>query len=156
MRFGKCRCRNYAQVFPTLADAIDDASTDAPLLIWPGQRITFIAFDATTWRTDWKSRAPSLHVGITAFATGGQASATLLIADDNVISTVATAGDSVKLPSASPSLKVWVYNDSANSLDLFPNTSDSINGIAIDTAISIAPGAGVSLRSISATVWKTL
>lgn len=67
--------------------------------------------------------------GITAFATGGQASATAICtnAGNFIISTVASANDSVKFP-ATPVVgqECAVKNKGANTLALFPNTGDVI------------------------------
>ena len=55
---------------------------------------------------------------ITAFATGGQASAVALTSYINQISVCATDGDSVKLPAAVAGAEVLVINDGAKKLSL--------------------------------------
>jgi hypothetical protein len=93
--------------------------------------------------------------GITAFATGGQASATALTAENNNVTTVATAGDSVKLPAAAAGLKITVKNSGAAALDIFPASSDSIDALAADLAVRIQPGSVATFSAIDATVWES-
>ena len=93
---------------------------------------------------------------ITAFATGGQASATALTGEFNNVTTCATAGDSVKLPSAVGGESVKVKNSGAASLAVFPATSDSINALAVNLSVNIPVGGELTFRAISATVWETM
>lgn len=97
----------------------------------------------------------STTAGITAFATGGQASATLLTTDINEVSTVGTAGDSVKLPVAIAGYKITIINNGANACDVFPNTSDNL-GAGVDTAVSLAAGANITYASYNATNWVSV
>lgn len=96
-----------------------------------------------------------LTTGITAFATGGQASATALTKSVNNVTTVATAGDSVKLPAAATGLTVTVKNSGAAALDIFPATDDSIDALAANLAVRIQPGSVATFRAISAVVWES-
>ncbi len=93
--------------------------------------------------------------GITAFATGGQASATALTEEINNVTTVATAGDSVKLPAAVAGKHVHVKNSGATALDIFPATSDSIDALAVNLAIRIQPGSSVDFYAKDAIVWES-
>lgn len=93
--------------------------------------------------------------GITAFATGGQASATALIEETNNVTVVATAGDSVKLPTAAAGLKITVKNSGATALDIFPFLADSIDALAVNLAVRIQPGSTAIFSAISATVWES-
>jgi hypothetical protein len=86
---------------------------------------------------------PSLSDGsgantITAFATGGQASATLLTANHNRITVCATAADSVKLPAATVGKRVTVYNAGAASCNVFPQTGESTNSGSANAAFAVA------------------
>ena len=92
---------------------------------------------------------------ITAFATGGQASATALTGEFNNVTTCATAGDSVKLPAAAQGLKITVKNSGAASLAVFPADADSINALAINLSVNIPVGGELTFRAISAVVWET-
>ena len=97
----------------------------------------------------------SATAGITAFAGGGQASATALTSEINEISTVATTGDSVKLPAATAAkgnLTITVRNNGANACDVFPNTDDNL-GAGVDTAVSLGPSATATYFSFDSTNW---
>lgn len=109
----------------------------------------------------------SVTNGITAFAGGGQASATLLNSAFNRVTVVASAGDSVKLPFCGantspngavlgPGTQVWVMNTSANSMNVFPNTGDAINVLAANTQIAIATVTGKVFTCAVAGTWQSL
>lgn len=76
--------------------------------------------------------------GITAFAGGGQASATPITTESVAIGTVTTAGDSVILSATAPGKKHFVANRGANACQIFAQGSDQINGIAGSTGVSLA------------------
>lgn len=78
----------------------------------------------------------------TAFAGGGQASATTAALGVTFVTTVASAGDSVKLPAAAgtASALIEVWNEAINTMDLFPPSGGTINGGAPDAAISVPGG----------------
>jgi hypothetical protein len=97
----------------------------------------------------------SAATGITAFATGGQGSATQLTEENNEVTTCATGNDSVKLPSVELGLRVSVKNDGAAMLAVFPFTGDTINDGSANASILIPPGANVTFYGISATNWET-
>lgn len=78
--------------------------------------------------------------GLTAFAGGGQASATQITATNNNVTTVATAADSVKLPLAKAGLVVRIQNSGANSMQVFGAGTDTINGVATATGVAQAAG----------------
>lgn len=76
---------------------------------------------------------------MTAFAGGGQGSATLITAMFARVTTVVTAADSVKLPVAQPGLEITVVNAAAaNSMNIFPSTGEIINALSANTAIACA------------------
>lgn len=101
------------------------------------------------------------HVSVTdsivAFAGGGQSNAVQLDSAYNRVITVATGNDSVKLPSCQTGLSntgvsnpavptgnsvgliVWVTNAAAaNSLNIFPQPSQSINALSANAAYAMA------------------
>lgn len=112
-----------------------------------------LTINATTTYTDPVNY--SNQTGITAFATGGQASATQLTEEINNVTTVATAGDSVKLPAAVAGKHIWVKNSGAAALDIFPATSDSIDELAVNLAIRIYPNTSVHLYAKDGIVWES-
>lgn len=93
---------------------------------------------------------------MTAFAGGGQASATKIQPAAQVISidTVATAGDSVKLPNAVKGQVKMVYNNTATSANLFgANSTDTINGTVGSTAYAIAANIAVTFFCPKNGIW---
>lgn len=80
---------------------------------------------------------------LTAYATGGQANATQLGFGENIVTTCATNGDSVKLPlgAAIGGVQVFVKNLGAASLNVFPPVGGAINALAANTAVAVAAGA---------------
>jgi len=96
-----------------------------------------------------------LTTGVTAFAGGGQASATAITTSVVNVTTCATAGDSVKLPAAAAGLTVTIKNSGATALDIFPASSDSIDALAVNLAVRIAPLSVATFRAIDATVWES-
>lgn len=122
----------------------------------------------STASTTWNDVAGLLTqtTGITAFAGGGQASATAVctVAGTFVVGTVATAGDSVKLP-ATPVVGQHceiVNADGTDAMNLFPGSGDTLcvagaGCLAADAATSITPTIRLrSCRAQSTSVWNCL
>jgi len=76
--------------------------------------------------------------GLTALAGGGQTGATNLTGQLNRVTTVATAADSVQLPTAKAGMQIFVKNTSANSLNVFPYSGDAINALSANAAYALA------------------
>lgn len=94
--------------------------------------------------------------GITAAAASDQAGATPLTAAFNRVTTVATAGDSVRLPSAVPGASLFVTNASATSMDVFPATGQSINALSANAAFAMAGGVTAMFICSVAGTWNTI
>lgn len=78
---------------------------------------------------------------VTAFAGGGQASATQLVGNAGNVTVVATAADSVKLPAGIAGRVFFLQNsDAADSMQVFGNGTDTINGVATATGVAQAAG----------------
>lgn len=92
---------------------------------------------------------------ITAFAGGGQASATALTRNTSFVTTVASSGDSVRLPTAALSLSVVVYNLGANSLNIFPVSGSAIDALGANVAYSLAAGASRVFDGQTTTQWRS-
>lgn len=94
---------------------------------------------------------PRTTAGIlTAFATGGQANATQMTGVSTNVTTVATAGDSVKLPPGIAGGSFCLSNSSANAMQVFGNGTDLINNIASATGVSHAAGSNAVYFCVSA------
>jgi hypothetical protein len=101
----------------------------------------------------------SVTSGVTAHAGGGQANATLLFSQVNIIGTVATAADSVLLPLLNSNLVglyVQVRNNGANSCAVFPGSGQSINALSANTSLSVATSTTVTFCAVSSTNWQSL
>src|SRR5438477_9174688 len=88
---------------------------------------------------------------ITAFAGGGQSGAYQLSAQMSRVTTVASGNDSVQLPKAiiagvgdsrpgALGFVAFVRNDGANSMQVFGQTPDTINGVATGTGVAVGAG----------------
>ena len=91
------------------------------------------------------TQAHACDEAITAFATGGIGGATVLRQSYNIVTTVATAGDSVKLPSLyAKNTIIYIKNDGANSLDVFPNNASDNLGLGNGVGQALAAGASIA------------
>jgi len=92
----------------------------------------------------------TVKTGIVAHVGGGQASATQLNAAINVVATVATANDSVKLPIGFAGLRIVIINQDADAVGVYGyNSTDTINGGA---TVNQAQGTKTYV-CVSAGVW---
>lgn len=96
----------------------------------------------------------SATAAITAFATGGQASAVELTSDINEVSVCAAGGDSVKLPAGIAGMEIMVVNHGAAAMDLFPATGDFLNELSVNVAVSIAVNATAIAYCYVADYWE--
>lgn len=96
----------------------------------------------------------SLTAGITAFAGGGQTSATAMASAMNEVTTVATQGDSVRLPAATVGRVVTVLNRGAFPCQVFGAGTDTINAIATATGVSLGVNATGLFRCSVAGNWE--
>lgn len=112
----------------------------------------------------------SVTDAITATAGGGLANAVALDSAYNRVTTVATAGDSVKLPlcqsgpvggaGLANTLGMMIYVTNAatpNSMNVFPSTGGSINALATNAAYAMATGKTAGfLCSPGGTIWYSI
>lgn len=87
-----------------------------------------------------ESRSLMIKTPIVALAGGANGATTpVLDGDINVLSTVATAADSVRLPANQPpGSQLIVRNSGAASSNVFPPAGGTINGAAADAALAVA------------------
>lgn len=98
----------------------------------------------------------SVTTAITAFAGGGQASATALTTEYNIIATCATIADSVRLPELAANYigqRVIVVNDGAASCNVFPFTGQNA-GAGTNTAVAVAAAARAEFVAVGAALWN--
>ncbi len=83
--------------------------------------------------------------GITASASSDQAGAVVLSNEKNIIATVGSAGDSVKLDTIfGIGAEVVIVNSSGTSMDVFPALGGNI-GAGVNTAVAVAGGTTLNL-----------
>jgi hypothetical protein len=92
---------------------------------------------------------------ITAFPGGGQTNATPLVVELNRITTVATAGDSVKLPTSAAGLTIFIVNHTNNSVQVFGAGTDRIDDVATATGVNQMPNSTVLYFCATAGDWYT-
>lgn len=102
---------------------------------------------------------------ITATPSGTQATSVLLAQQQNRITTVATAGDGVRLPPAIPGAAIVVVNDAAtNAANIWPSSAaqggitggDKINVGAPNAAFSLTVALGVTIfYCFTLGTWRT-
>ena len=106
-----------------------------PQRLEPGKRLADDdAINNALATPQWQTKS-----NITALAGGALSSLTpVLVNGANEVTTVASGADSVVLPKAVPGMVVFVANAGASSMQVFGNGSDTINGTAGATGISVA------------------
>ena len=94
---------------------------------------------------------------LTAHAGGTQAAALALSATAKFhrVSTCATAGDSVSLPTAVANDWHYIRNDGAAACQVFGAGTDTINGVATATGVSLPVGVGALFVSTAANTWTS-
>jgi hypothetical protein len=95
----------------------------------------------------------SVSAGLIAHAGGGQALGIPLTGKQNLVATVATAGDSALLPAAVVGLELIVTNNGVASLNVFPATGGTINGAAANSAFALPSGQQARFTVTAANTW---
>jgi hypothetical protein len=154
---------NPMQVYGLVTDTVNDVATATGVSQMQNSSVLYFSTTAGAWYTEglasgFVNGLPTTSAvnGITAFAGGGQASGTLIGATINRVTTVATIGDSLKLPLAAPGLSITVSNATSNSLNLFPGVGDAINGAAANAAYAIAGTKTAVFTSAVAGFWHAV
>lgn len=93
--------------------------------------------------------APATQLGLTAQADGTKANATELGYGINTVTTVAGAADSALLPYAFPGAVAVVVNGTATAMQLFGKGTDTIDGVATATGVSIAANERATLYGVA-------
>jgi hypothetical protein len=154
---------NPMQVFGTGSDTINGVAAATGVSQMQNSVVFYASTLAGKWFTEGLAtgfsgslQTSSAVNALTAFAGGGQGSATPLTAMLNRVTTVATLGDSVKLPASAVGLVLVVSNAGANAMDVFPATGDAINALAANTAIRINAGTTVTFYCSVAGTWHMM
>lgn len=143
-------------VFPATGDTINGGAANASITLPVGEQMIFSAIDSTDWESDvLVDNTYSATTGIIAHAGGGQGSATAITTFYNNVTTVATAADSVVLPTAFLGNRIIIKNSGANDLAIFPASGASINGGSANASLTCPVGSTKIFDGISATDWET-
>jgi hypothetical protein len=95
--------------------------------------------------------------GLVALASGGQTGATPMMEGHiNHVGTVATAADSVMLPLAKAGACVWGVNATANSMNMYPRSGQTINALAADATLAIAAGKAFHAFCATSGNWRVV
>ncbi len=93
------------------------------------------------------------NVTITAGTTQTQAGATELITSTNVITTVTTTGDGVRLLNAMVGDSMFVLNLGANTAVVYPPVGSRINALTTNGGFNLATNTAVELVKFTSTRW---
>ena len=125
--------------------------------------VFYVCVDTSTGAAIWlfittlgSHRLHSVTSGITA-DVGSVQGGSPITTDINEISTCATAGDSITLPTAiaGVSLRITIINNGVEAADVFPAASDDL-GAGVDTAVSLAAGSNITYASYDDTNWEAI
>lgn len=97
----------------------------------------------------------SVQVGITANAGGSQGGATLVNREINIVQTVTTVGDSVKLTQGKAGYRIMVMNHTANACNIFTQAGGDL-GAGVNVPISLAGGANVTYQCWVTDLWEAV
>ncbi len=100
----------------------------------------------------------AVKTGIVAGTPQTQAGATQLVGGINIVTTVSTANDGVKMPSAAAGLIVIIVQTTSNALLLWPFSGDNLFSNAVDTSVAMPSTIGSMrmLLAIDDTSWINL
>jgi hypothetical protein len=94
------------------------------------------------------------ETGITAFAGGGQASATVLTKVNNEVTVIATTLDSVKFEAAVVDDVRNVFNSHAtNDMNLYPAVGETFKGLPANAPIVVPAGGSVKAVCFTTGIW---
>ncbi len=69
------------------------------------------------------------------------------------VSTVGTASDAVTAPAALAGREFTVFNDGANTLEIWPSSGDNL-GAGVNTAVTLVAGSNATYKAYDTTNWK--
>lgn len=94
--------------------------------------------------------------GIAATGNSSQANAYAIRGSANIFSTVTTgSADSARLPTkaAYPNDDIYIINQGAGTLQVYPHVGGQINAVAVNGALAITTGGAAHFKRMSNTVW---
>jgi hypothetical protein len=94
----------------------------------------------------------STKAGITAVTPGAQGDGPLT-ADINEISVCGTGSDAVTMPEAQAGREIFIINNGAQTLEIWPATGDNL-GAGANTAVTLAAGSNVTYVAYDGANWE--
>ena len=155
---------NPVQLYANGADTVNGVAGASGVAMPPNALYIAVAAASGGWMVDGTGMGNAGQYptetavdNLTAHAGGGQGAATALPALLNRVTTVATAGDSVKLPVSSSGMNVTVTNAAAaNSMNVFPQTGEAINALGANAAFAVAAGKTATFYCYTAAQWHSI
>lgn len=151
---------NVMQVFGAGTDTINGVATATGVPQQPNSVVIYYSAVAGLWQAlglpfgySGAFETVSAATGLTAHAGGTQAAALALTSAINEISTVATAGDSVRLPASAAGMEIEITNSGVASMQVYGAGTDTINGVATATGVAQLPGQSVVYTCAVAGNW---
>lgn len=152
---------NVAAVFPSGSDAINGQASGASVLQMPQSIDVYACGVLGKWHAEVGGGYSGSFLtelaedNITATAGGGQTNARLLTSQTSRIVTVATAGDSIRLPVSSAGLELLIVNSGTNSPQVYGFGTDTIDSLPSSVGVSQMPSSMVIYSCTTAGAWFT-
>jgi hypothetical protein len=150
---------NSMQVFGLGTDTINGVASGTGVSQMSSSVAIYTCYAAGSWFVNGLGsgysgsfQTQSTATGITAYAAGGQGSATPLTAMVNNVTTAAAANASVVLPASAVGLYITVVNNGANSINVFCPAGSTMNGTANGSS-ALAAGAVGIYYCVTGTAW---
>lgn len=157
------RGANPMQVFGFGTDTINDVATATGVPQMQLSSVVYTCASSGAWYTEglasgFNGGLPTVSArdALTATPSGTQGTSLLLVSVINRVTTVATAADGVKLPASGAGLQVTVTNAGSNSMNVFPGTGDSINGLGANVAYALGVGKTATMTCAGVGNWHAL
>ena len=154
---------NAMQVYGSGTDTINGVATATGVSQMASSVVIYTCYTAGAWFANGLGtgysgslETQSAANALTAFAGGGQGSATPITTMMARFTTVATIADSAILPTSTAGLVITVMNGAANSMNVFPDTGASINGGSANAAFAVAGGKTATFFCPAPLVWHAL
>lgn len=152
---------NPMQVFGLSADTINGQTSTVGVSQLANSTVVYFSAVAGLWQSSQvvsgvagaNFMTQSFANSLTAHAGGTQAAALALTANFNNVTTVATAADSVRLPTSVAGMQVTIANNGASSMQVYGAGTDTINSVATATGVPQAIGTVVTYFAAVAGNW---
>jgi len=157
------RGTNPLQVYGSGTDTIDAVGTAVGVSQMPSSVCIYACSASGVWDsngigTGFAGSFPTVSCtnNLVAKAGGGQSASTPVTTVINRYSVAATVGDSATLPVAQGGMQITITNAGASSMNVFPNTGDSINSAGANVAFALPVGKTAAFSSAGALTWHAV